>query len=66
MHRSSCPSLLLLIFRCFRITAAASPFRFRAYGIMGMRERVASYGGDLEISGTPGQGTVLVARIPDR
>jgi two-component system sensor histidine kinase UhpB len=35
-----------------------------AYGIMGMKERVESYGGDLEISGTPGQGTVLVARIP--
>lgn len=40
--------------------------RDNAYGIMGMRERVASYGGDLEISGTPGQGTVLVARISDR
>lgn len=42
----------------------AQVMRSDAYGIMGMRERVASYGGDLEISGTPGRGTVLVARIP--
>lgn len=35
-----------------------------AFGIMGMKERVATYGGVLELSGTHGKGTVLVARIP--
>ena len=33
-------------------------------GLMGMRERVAVFGGGIEFSGVPGQGTVVVVRIP--
>ncbi len=35
-----------------------------AFGLMGMRERVNALGGVLEVSGTPGHGTEVVARIP--
>ena len=31
---------------------------------MGMRERAAALGGDIEISGEPGRGTTVRARIP--
>jgi signal transduction histidine kinase len=35
-------------------------------GILGMRERVAVFGGEIEISGVPGQGTVVMVRMPVR
>jgi two-component system, NarL family, sensor histidine kinase UhpB len=36
----------------------------RSYGLMGIRERVYSLGGAVEIAGVPGEGTVLCVRIP--
>jgi PAS domain S-box-containing protein len=35
-------------------------------GLLGMRERVARLGGDLSVQGTPGQGTIVTARLPRR
>jgi PAS domain S-box-containing protein len=36
----------------------------RSLGLMGMRERAAALGGEIEISGAPGRGTTVRARIP--
>lgn len=36
----------------------------RAWGLLGMQERVALVGGTLDIRSAPGEGTELVARIP--
>jgi PAS domain S-box-containing protein len=36
----------------------------RSLGLLGMRERVQRLGGDLTISGAPGEGTIVTARIP--
>jgi PAS domain S-box-containing protein len=33
-------------------------------GILGMRERALLFGGDVVVQGTPGQGTLVTARIP--
>jgi signal transduction histidine kinase len=33
-------------------------------GLIGMRERLAELGGILILTSTPGQGTVLEARVP--
>jgi signal transduction histidine kinase len=33
-------------------------------GLLGMRERVAVFGGEIEFSGLPGQGTAVVVRMP--
>jgi signal transduction histidine kinase len=35
-----------------------------SYGLIGLRERVEGLGGSLSISGEPGFGTILLARIP--
>lgn len=35
-----------------------------SWGILGMHERTRHFGGELRISGMPGQGTVVVLRIP--
>jgi len=35
-----------------------------AFGIIGMRERCAGFGGSLEVRSAPGQGTAVVARVP--
>jgi PAS domain S-box-containing protein len=35
-----------------------------SFGIMGMRERAEVFGGTIDISGIPGKGTTLVARLP--
>jgi ligand-binding sensor domain-containing protein/signal transduction histidine kinase len=35
-----------------------------AFGIIGMKERCAAFGGRLYVSGGPGEGTVFTARIP--
>lgn len=37
---------------------------FDSLGLLGMRERAHGVGGKLEINGTAGKGTVLVARLP--
>ena len=34
------------------------------FGILGMRERAHSLGGEVQIAGVPDQGTVVTARIP--
>ncbi|UCE19515.1 MAG: PAS domain S-box protein [Gemmatimonadota bacterium] len=36
----------------------------QSFGLIGMRERVHFFGGELAIHGTAGQGTTVVARIP--
>ena len=36
----------------------------RSLGLLGMRERAQRLGGDLKISGAPGEGTIVTARIP--
>jgi signal transduction histidine kinase len=33
-------------------------------GLLGMRERVAVFGGEIEFAGVPGQGTTVVVRMP--
>jgi signal transduction histidine kinase len=35
----------------------------RSFGITGMRERAISFGGNVEVRGIPGKGTVVMARI---
>jgi PAS domain S-box-containing protein len=36
----------------------------RAFGLIGMRERASSWGGDVEFRGIPGRGTTVLVRIP--
>lgn len=36
----------------------------RSFGLRGIRERVAHFGGDVRISGTPGHGTTVAVHIP--
>ncbi|ALA60355.1 PAS domain-containing sensor histidine kinase [Nitrospira moscoviensis] len=36
----------------------------QSLGLLGMRERLARFGGELSIQGTPGRGTVVVATLP--
>ena len=36
----------------------------KAFGLIGMRERARSWGGEVKISGTPGKGTVVAVSIP--
>jgi len=36
----------------------------RAFGLIGMRERARSWGGDVTIKGNPGKGTVVTVSIP--
>jgi signal transduction histidine kinase len=36
----------------------------KSWGILGMRERARSYGGRVEVIGTPGQGTKIEVRMP--
>ncbi len=36
----------------------------KAFGLIGMRERARSWGGEVKINGTPGKGTVVVVNIP--
>ena len=38
----------------------------RSLGLLGMRERVAVFDGEIEFSGVPGQGTAVVVRMPLR
>ena len=41
-----------------------SAWQKRSFGLLGMRERAISLGGTLEITSTPGQGTVVTLIIP--
>ena len=36
----------------------------KAFGLIGMRERALSFGGEVKIIGIPGKGTLVVASIP--
>ncbi|MCM2330340.1 MAG: PAS domain S-box protein [Pseudomonas sagittaria] len=38
--------------------------RTGSFGLVGMRERVAMFGGNLRLDSTPGQGTTLYVRVP--
>lgn len=44
--------------------AAARRATPQPFGILGMQERTAALGGDVEISSRPGRGTTVVVRIP--
>ena len=35
-----------------------------AFGLLGMRERAAIFGGHVEIAGIPGKGTTVIVRMP--
>lgn len=41
----------------------AAPREGRSFGLIGMRERLAALGGELEVTSSPGAGTVVVATI---
>lgn len=43
-----------------------SPQGRRSFGLLGMRERSAAIGGQLEIDSTPGEGTRVMIRVPLR
>ncbi len=45
-------------------TSPRSPWKGRGLGVMGMRERAAQCGGDLEIDSRPGEGTRIHVRLP--
>jgi signal transduction histidine kinase len=36
----------------------------RSLGLVGMRERARHWGGEVDIQGTPGQGTTVIVRVP--
>jgi len=38
----------------------------KSFGLIGMRERVYSFGGEIEIEGIPGKGTTAIVRIPEK
>jgi len=38
----------------------------KAFGLIGMKERAMSWGGEVKISGTPGMGTTIIVSIPLR
>jgi signal transduction histidine kinase len=49
--------------RGFDVRAALQPAR-QPFGLLGMRERVAVFGGSVDVTSEPGRGTVVTARIP--
>src|SRR5207245_1114475 len=42
----------------------AAPDMVHSLGVLGMRERLALVGGQLEIDSAPGEGSVIIASIP--
>jgi signal transduction histidine kinase len=42
----------------------SSGARHQGIGILGMRERIASVGGRLEVRSKPGRGTLIRAEVP--
>jgi signal transduction histidine kinase len=38
----------------------------RGFGLLGMRERIDLVGGELELAAEPGEGTTVLARVPNR
>lgn len=50
--------------RGFDASAAAAPLPGRGLGLEGIRERVRTLGGQVEIHSSPGTGTELVVRVP--
>jgi signal transduction histidine kinase len=43
---------------------ATVPNAQRGFGLNSMRDRVRAHGGEFEVTSTPGQGTVIHARVP--
>lgn len=41
-------------------------FHVKSLGLLGMRERALAFGGEVQISGAPGQGTLVRLRMPER
>lgn len=48
----------------FDIKSLVSEQEFGGFGLLNMKERVESFGGELKIDSTPGEGTVIMATIP--
>ncbi len=48
----------------FDIKATGTGDALNGFGLLNMKERVESFGGELKIDSTPGEGTVIMATIP--
>jgi two-component system sensor histidine kinase NreB len=48
----------------FDLKSLVSENEFNGFGLLNMKERVESFGGELKIDSTPGEGTVVLATIP--
>lgn len=44
--------------------AAADAYKGGTFGLLGMRERVAALGGECELSGGPGRGSIVLVPMP--
>lgn len=62
--RVSGPDLLLEIQDNGRGISAGEKEKAGHFGLLGMKERAILLGGDVTISGAPGQGTSVMARVP--
>lgn len=48
----------------FDMNSLAGEHDLGGFGLLNMKERVESFGGDIKIDSTPGEGTVVIATIP--
>ncbi len=48
----------------FDLKSLTNEQEFSGFGLLNMKERVESFGGELKIDSTPGEGTVVMATIP--
>ena len=48
----------------FDMNSLAGEQDLGGFGLLNMKERVESFGGDIKIDSTPGEGTVVIATIP--
>ena len=46
------------------ITGSTEPRADRGFGLIGMRERITSVGGELSIESAPGEGTTIAVSVP--
>ncbi len=48
----------------FDIKERGNEYGLNGFGLLNMKERVESFGGELKIDSTPGEGTMIMAKIP--